>query len=450
MLHQPHIPRRTFLRGLGTAVAVPWLESALPRSAWAAAGATPAAPLRLAFLYIPNGAHMQAWTPEKEGADFRLTPTLEPLVSVREKLLVLTGLTADKARPNGDGAGDHARSAAAFLTGAQAEKTDGKGIRAGVSVDQLAAEFLGKDTRFPSLVVGCEAGRQAGDCDSGYSCAYSNNISWQSPTMPAGKEVNPRALFDRLFGSGGSAAREESRARRDQQQKSILDLVRGDARRLRRQLGKDDAHKLDEYLDGVREIERRIDQPVDDDLFVDGQMTRPSGIPTDYVKHVRLMGDLLTLAFQTNQTRVATMMLANEGSTKTYPNIGVREGHHDLSHHQNKAEKQAKIAEINRFHVKQLAYVLERLDSIREGDGTLLDNTMVVYGSGISDGNQHNHDNLPVLLAGGKNAGFSGGRHIRFPDETPLMNLYLRMLHIAGVDIGSIGDSTGELEGFDA
>jgi hypothetical protein len=442
-------PRRTFLRGLGTAVALPWLESALPRSAWAAAGAAPAAPLRMAFLYIPNGAHMEAWTPEKEGADFRLTPTLEPLAAIREKVMVLSGLTADKARPNGDGAGDHARSAAAFLTGSQAEKTDGKGIRAGISVDQLAAEWLGKESRFPSLVVGCEPGRQAGDCDSGYSCAYSNNISWQSPTMPAGKEINPRALFDRLYGSGGSSDREESRAIRDQNQKSILDLVRGDARRLRRQLGQGDAKKLDEYLQGVREIERRIDHP-GDDLFVDGKMTRPRGIPADYAKHVRLMADLLVLAFQTNQTRVATMMLANEGSVKTYPEIGVREGHHDLSHHQRREEKQRKIAEINRYHVQQLAYMLQRLDSIREGDGTLLDNTMLVYGSAISDGNRHNHDDLPILLAGGKTAGFQGGRHIRFPDETPLVNLYLRMLHIAGVDVAAIGDSTGELTGLEA
>jgi hypothetical protein len=425
------------------------LESALPRSAWSAAGAAPSAPLRLAFLYVPNGAHMQDWTPSVEGSDFEFTPTLEPLAPLREKLLVLTGLTADKARPNGDGAGDHARSAAAFLTGSQAEKTDGRGIRAGVSVDQLAAEWIGKDTRFASLAVGCENGRQAGDCDSGYSCAYSNNISWQSPTMPAGKEVNPRALFDRLFGGGGGGDREESRARRDADQKSILDLVRGDARRLRSQLARGDARKLDEYLDGVREIERRIEAPVDD-LFVDGKMTRPRGMPEDYAKHVQLMSDLLVLAFQTGQTRVATMMLANEGSVKTYPAIGVREGHHDLSHHQNREEKTRKIAKINRYHVEQLAYFLGRLDSVREGDGTLLDNTMLVYGSAISDGNRHNHDDLPILVAGGKNAGFRGGRHIRYPDETPLMNLYMRMLHIAGVDVAAVGDSTGELKGLEA
>lgn len=442
------IPRRTFLRGLGTAMALPWLPSALPRAAWAA-GASAAPPLRMAFFYIPNGAQMQNWTPEAEGAGFALPATLRPLAPFQDKLLVLTGLTADKARPNGDGAGDHARSAAAFLTGTQAEKTDGKGIRAGVSVDQLAAETLGEQTRFDSLVLGCEEGRNAGNCDSGYSCAYSNNISWRSPTTPAGREVNPRHLFDRLFGAGGSADRSQSRAKRDLEQKSILDLVRGDAQRLRRQLGGDDARKLDEYLTGVREIETRIDQPAEE-LYVDGQMARPRGVPADYARHVRLMGDLITVAFQADMSRVATMMFANEGSSKTYPTLGIREGHHDLSHHQNKTEKQEKVAQINRFHIDQLAYILGRLDAVREGDGTMLDNTMLVYGSGISDGNAHNHDNLPILLAGGGRGALSGGRHVRYPDETPLMNLYLSMLQIAGVNMHALGDSTGPLPGLKA
>lgn len=431
-------------------MALPWLETALPRSAWAAGAGAATPPIRLAFLYVPNGAHMPAWTPEVEGAAFTLPPTLEPLAAFREKLLVLSGLTADKARANGDGPGDHARSAAAFLTGTQPEKTDGKGIRAGVSVDQLAAESLGEHTRFGSLVVGCEEGQNAGNCDSGYSCAYSHNISWKSPTTPAGKETNPRQLFDRLFGAGGPVERSQSRAKRDAEQKSILDLVSGDAQRFRRRLGRDDARKLDEYLTGVREIEARIDQPASGGLFTDGHMTRPRGVPEDYAQHARLMGDLITVAFQSDLSRVATLMFANEGSRKTYSGIGIREGHHDLSHHQNKPEKQEKIARINRYHVEQLAYILGRLESVREGDGTLLDNTMLVYGSAIADGNAHNHDNLPILVAGGGRGALSGGRHVRYPGETPLMNLYLSMLQIVGVNMHAIGDSTGPLQGLNA
>jgi hypothetical protein len=256
-------------------------------------------------------------------------------------------------------------------------------------------------------------------------------------------------LFDRLFSAGGPVEKSQSRAKREAEQKSILDLVSGDAKRLRRQLGGDDAHKLDEYLSGVREIEQRLDQP-EDDLYVDGRMTRPRGIPAEYSRHVRLMGDLITVAFQSDLTRVATLMFANEGSRKTYPAIGIREGHHDLSHHQNKPEKQEKIARINRFHIDQLAYVLGRLESVREGEGTLLDNTMLVYGSGISDGNAHNHENLPVLVAGGGRGAIKGGRHVRYANETPLMNLYISMLKIAGVEMNAMGDSTGPLKGLDA
>lgn len=439
------IPRRTFLRGLGTAMALPFMESALPRSAWAAGAPAAKAPLRMAYVFIPNGAHMPAWTPEKEGADFALPATLEPLANLRGKFSVLTGLAHDTGFAHGDGAGDHARSAATFLTGVHPVKTDGKGIRAGISVDQIAAEKIGRETRFASLELGCEEGRLAGDCDSGYSCAYSNNISWRSPTTPAGKEVNPRYLFDRLFANGRVEDKTQSRAKRDLERKSILDLVEQDARRLQRQLGKDDARKLDEYLTGVREIEERIENP-EDALFVEGGMARPRGIPKDYHKHARLMGDLLTVAFQTDTTRVASWMFANEGSNKNYDAIDIDEGHHTLSHHQGEAEKQSQIAKINRYHMEQFAHFLQRLDSIREGDGTLLDNTMVVYGSGIGDGNRHNHDDLPVLFAGGAAAGFKLGHHLRYEHGTPLMNLYLTMLNTAGIDVDAVGDSTGPLE----
>jgi hypothetical protein len=441
------IERRTFLRGLGTAMALPFMESALPRSLWAAGAAPATAPLRMAFLFIPNGAHMPAWTPEKEGADFALPATLEPLAKLRDKFMVLSGLAHDTGFAHGDGAGDHARSAATFLTGVHPVKTDGKGIRAGISVDQIAAEKIGRETRFASLELGIEDGRLAGSCDSGYSCAYSNNISWRSPTAPAGKEVNPRQLFDRLFGDGREEDKTQSRAKRDLERKSILDLVQQDARGLRQRLGKDDAGKLDEYLTAVREIEARIENPREE-LFVEDGLVRPRGVPKDYAKHSRLMGDLLTLALQSDLTRVATWMFANEGSDENYKMLDISEGHHTLSHHQGEADKQEKIAKINRYHMEQFAYFLDRLNSIPEGDGTLLDNTMIVYGSGIGDGNAHNHDNLPVLLAGGgRGANFKLGRHVRYEQGTPLMNLYLTMLGAAGVDVDAVGDSTGALKG---
>jgi hypothetical protein len=440
--------RRTFLRGLGAAMALPFMESALPRSAWASAANAGKTPLRMAFLFIPNGAHMPDWTPTTEGANFVLPKTLEPLAKVQQKIQVLSGLTHANGFALGDGAGDHARSAATFLTGAHPVKTDGKGIRAGISVDQVAAEKLGKSTRFASLELGIEEGRLAGGCDSGYSCAYSNNISWRSETSPTGKETNPRQLFDRLFGGGSEEDRTQSRAKRDLERKSILDLVQQDARGLRRQLAKSDAQKLDEYLAGVREIEKRMNAP-SDELYIDDQMTRPRGTPQEYAKHSRLMGDLLAVALQTDMTRVASWMFANEGSDRSYQMIDVAEGHHSLSHHQNEADKQAKIAKINHYHMQQFAHFLERLDSVREGNGTLLDNTMIVYGSGLGDGNRHNHDDLPIILAGGASAGLVGGRHLKYENGTPLMNLYLKMLHAADVKVDAVGDSTGQLDRLD-
>jgi hypothetical protein len=448
MTQFPSMQRRTFLRGLGAAMALPFMESALPRSAWASAANAGKAPLRMAFLFIPNGAHMPDWTPTTEGANFVLPKTLEPLAKVQQKIQVLSGLTHANGFALGDGAGDHARSAATFLTGAHPVKTDGKGIKAGISVDQVAAEKLGKTTRFASLELGIEEGRLAGGCDSGYSCAYSNNISWRSETSPTGKETNPRQLFDRLFGGGSEDDRTQSRAKRDLERKSILDLVQQDASGLRRKLAKNDAQKLDEYLAGVREIERRLDSP-SDELYIDDRMTRPRGTPQEYAKHSRLMGDLLAVALQTDMTRVASWMFANEGSDRSYQMIDVAEGHHSLSHHQNEAEKQAKIAKINHYHMQQFAHFLERLDAVREGDGTLLDNTMIVYGSGISDGNAHNHDDLPIILAGGASAGLVGGRHLRYENGTPLMNLYLKMLHAADVQVDAVGDSTGQLDRID-
>ncbi|MEM9657382.1 MAG: DUF1552 domain-containing protein [Planctomycetota bacterium] len=436
--------RRQFLRGVGASVALPFLPSAMPKALWASGSTSEKPPVRLAFMYAPNGAHMPDWTPSGGGEALQLPPTLEPLNAVREQVLVLSGLALDAGRAHGDGAGDHARSASTFLTGAHPVKTDGKGIRVGVSVDQIAAQHLADRTRFASLQLGSEKGRNAGSCDSGYSCAYSNNISWRTATTPAGKEVDPSQVFDRLFGGADEREVAQSRAKRAAEKQSILDVVLADARRLDRRLSGADRLKLAEYLDGVREVERRIDQNGGDSAEAGG-LVRPNGIPAEYHEHVRLLGDLMTLAFQTDATRVCTLMFGNAGSNRTYPQIGVKEGHHSLSHHQNRPEKQSKIAKINRFHVEQLAYLLGRLAETVDGEGSLLDNTLLVYGSGLGDGNRHNHHDLPILLAGGGGGAVAGGRHVRYPRDTPLMNLYVRMLRIAGIRIEAAGDSTGPL-----
>jgi hypothetical protein len=441
------VSRRTVLKGLGISLALPSLESALPRLGLAAEGvAAVAPPRRMACIFVPNGVNVPQWRPSAYGYGFRLSPTLEPLAPVQDDLLVFSGLTHDKGRANGDGPGDHARSASVFLTGAQPRKTAGSNIRSGISVDQMAAQSIGKQTRFPSLELGCEGGRSAGNCDSGYSCAYSSNISWAGDASPMGKEINPRLAFERLFGNGNVSAEERSRAEREALRRSILDYVADDAKKLQKQLGGTDQRKLDEYLNGVREIERRIEhaqsETVGSDL-VDYRM--PSGIPQDYAEHLRLMCDMLVLAFQTDSTRVATLMFADAGSNRSYRQIEVPEGHHDLSHHGGDAQKLEKIRQINRFHVTQLAYLLQKLKAIPEADGTLLDNCMILYGSGLGDGNRHNHDDLPVLLAGRGGGTIDSGRHVQVAPETPMCNLFLSMLDRMGVEAPFIGDSTGRV-----
>ena len=432
------LSRRTVLRGLGTALALPWLEALAP-----AAGQT--LPLRLAFLYVPNGIHMADWTPKTEGPGFELPWTLQPLAPVKDDLLVLTGLTADKARAHGDGGGDHARALAAFLTGCQPRKTDGTAIRAGTSVDQVAAARIGDQTRLSSLEIGCDRSAMAGNCDSGYSCVYSSTISWRSATTPVPKEVNPRLVYDRLF----SITSDASRALRNLKRRSVLDLVREDAGSLRAKLGAPDQRKLDEYLSSIREIEQRLERSSHLPEVKRPDYPRPTGVPAGYEEHIRILCDLLVLAFQADLTRICTFVLANEGSNRPYPFAGVPEGHHDLSHHGNDPKKQAKIRTINRFHVTQLAYLLEKLKAIPEGHGTLLGRCMIVYGSGNSDGNQHNHDNLPILLAGKGGGTLRTGRHLRYPRETPLNNLWLAMLDRLGVKVPSLGDSTGRLTGLE-
>jgi hypothetical protein len=448
------VSRRSVLRGLGTAIALPWLEATsaaadLAARAQASATGSPVGPLRMAFFYVPNGVHIPSWTPEAIGPGFELPATLEPLAPFRDKLTVLTGLAQQNGFSLGDGPGDHARALGSFLTGAHPLKTDGANIRAGISVDQVAAEKVGHLTRFRSLELGIDRGAQAGGCDSGYSCAYSSNIAWRSETTPVAKEVNPRLVFDRLFAGNNKDESAAARAKRELYHKSILDFVNDDASGLVRRLGSTDRRKLEEYLTCVRELEVRISRAEQGTKVDLNGVARPEGIPEDYREHVRLMFDLMVLAFQGDVTRISTFMYANEGSTKSYSFIGVPEGHHDLSHHGGNPEKHEKLKKINRFHVEQFAYLLSRLESIREGDASLLDRSMLVYGSGLSDGNRHNHNNLPVFLVGNGGGTIQAGRHIKLESQTPLNNLYLSILDRMGTPIEELGDSTGRLKEID-
>ncbi len=436
------VDRRTVLKGLGAAVALPWLEAMGPVTAWADSSPGTKVPNRMAFLYVPNGANMADWTPKADGPLGELPAILQPLNGLKSDFSVLTGLTADKARAHGDGGGDHARALSAFLTGCQPRKTDGTDIRAGVSVDQVAAGRIGDATRLPSLEIGGEAGAMAGNCDSGYSCVYSSTMSWRSATQPLPKEVNPKLVFERLFGSGGAA----ERARRDARRKSVLDFVREDSADLKGRLGATDQRKLDEYFSALRDVEVRIAKAQKLPPVKAPDMKAPTAIPAKYEEHLQLLSDLLVLAFQADVTRVCTFVFANEGSNKPYPFAGVSEGHHDLSHHGNDAKKKAKIRDINTFHVKQLAYLLNKLKATKEGNGTLLDNCMIAYGSGNSDGNAHNHEDLPILLAGGGCGTLKQGRHVRYAKETPVNNLWLSMLDRMYVMLASLGDSTGTLQ----
>ena len=440
------LSRRTLLRGLGTAVALPMLDAMIPRATFGAnaAAAAAKAPTRVAWVYVPNGVNIADWNPIGVGADYEMPKTLALLKEYRDDFLVLSGLTQNGARPLGDGAGDHARALAAFLTGCHPRKTGGADIKIGISVDQVAAEQVGRKTRFGSLELGCEAGQQAGSCDSGYSCAYSSNISWKTESTPVAKEINPRLVFERLFAGGPGNESDQARARRDRYQKSVLDFVRDDADRLERQLGRTDRRKLDEYLTSVRELEQRITR-VETAPPPKPDMKRPDGIPKEFAEHVRLMFDLMALAFQTDVTRVATFVMANEGSNRSYPSIGVSDGHHEMSHHGGDKTKLEKIAKINRFHMTEFARFIGKLKEAKEPGGTVLDNSMIVYGSCIGDGDRHNHDELPILLVGHGSGTLKSGRHVRFPKDTPHNNLWLSMLDRIDVKTQKLGDSTGRL-----
>jgi len=403
--------------------------------------------LRLGFVYVPNGIIMDRWRPAGEGTGFAFAPIMKPLEPFRENLLVLSGLAQVNGRALGDGSGDHARAGATWLTGVHPKKTEGADIRAGISADQIAARELGKITQLGSLEIGLEAPTLAGSCDTGYSCAYTNTISWRSPTTPNPMEVNPRAVFERLFGEADStdpAARLASL----NEQRSILDYVAADVSRLKGGLGTSDSRKLTEYLEAIRDIERRIQKAEEQSATMKlPEMERPSSIPEEFEEHARLMMDLMVIAYQTDMTRVVSCMLAREGSNRSYRSIGVPDGHHSVTHHQNDPEKVDKTAKINHLHAQTFAYLLQKMRSTPDGDGTLLDHSMILYGSSISDGNAHTHDNLPIVLAGGACGQIKGGRHVLFPKETPMNNLLLTMLSKGGVHTtGQLGDSNGFLD----
>lgn len=450
MVTRKHLSRRTLLRGLGTAIALPALDAMTPAFA-APARVAQQSPTRAMFMYVPNGVIMEEWTPKTGGKAYEFSSVLKPLEPFRDKLNVLTGLTHNTGRALGDGPGDHARAASSFLTGVHPKKTAAPDISLGVSVDQIAAQQIGNRTRIPSLELTLEAGRQAGNCDSGYSCAYSNNISWRSATTPNPPETNPRVIFERLFGTGDPTETAAVRAKRERYNKSILDFVMEDTQALKSELGGSDKKKLDEYLTAVREIETRISNAeklasnsVDLSVLSPG-FQKPMGIPVDYAEHAKLVFDLMILGVQSDQTRIMTLMLAREGSNRAYREIGVSESHHGLTHHKGNAEHIEKIRQINKYHIEQLAYLLKRLDSIQEGDGTLLDHSMIVYGSGLSDGNKHTHHDLPVVMAGSGKRQIRTGRHVMYPYETPMSNMFVTMLEIMGVRTEGMGDATGRL-----
>lgn len=451
------LTRRTFLRGLGASLALPALESLRPATAAAAAAtggvlppATTAtgAPLRMAFVYFPNGAIQPNWWPQGEGADFKLGKTLSSLEPLRHEIQVLGGLDHVNATPGPDGAGDHARASGTFLTGVRVRKTAGSDILAGASIDQLVARQVGHVTRFASLELTCDAVRKSGNCDSGYSCAYQYNLSWSTPTTPVAPEPNPRQVFERLFGAGSHGERAQSLALRRQQQRSILDFVLEDARTLQRQLTQRDRDKLDQYLTHMREIEQRIESAERFPNTPDPQVDAPTGIPASYQEHIALMFDMMALAFQTDSTRVATFLLANEGSNRAFPELEIPEGHHYLTHHQNKQAMIDKVAEIDAWYVAQFAKFLTKLEQTRDLDGhSILHNSMIVYGSGNSDGNRHTHVNLPIVMAGSGGGALTAGRYARF-GGVPMSNLLLSMADRMGATgIGRLGDSTGRLAG---
>jgi hypothetical protein len=449
------------LRGFGVAIALPALEAMLPKAAFGAvtAPAIPG-PKRLAWLYVPNGVDMSSWKPATVGADYALTPTLQPLAAFKDRMMVVSGLVCEKANANGDGPGDHARAQAAYLTGVQPRKSEGANIHLGISADQAAADKIGYLTRFPSLEMGLEEGAQFGRCDSGYSCAYQHNLSWRNDTTPVPKDCIPQSVFDRMFGNSDPNETAEAKARRQEKRKSVLDFALSDAKSLSSKVSASDKRKIDEYLNSVREIELRLSKAAASSEIKppDGAQRPPAfdlkggtkklGVSTsssNYDMHLPLMIDMMVLAFQADLTRVITLPFADEESNQTYPWADAPVPHHGTSHHMGDPAKIAMLAKINLYHMKHVATLLQKLDKIQEGNGSVLDNSLIAYGSGNSDGQRHNHDDLPLLLLGKAGGAIRTGRHVQYDNKTPITNMWLSMLQAVGVNRDSLGDSTGKL-----
>ena len=439
MITRKVLDRRTVLRGLGTAMALPLMEAMLPN---AHAAEISARPKRLQVFYTPNGMIMKSFTPEKEGRDFQFSPTLAPLEPFRDQLTVITGLAHYNASALGDGPGSHGRSCGAYLTGAHPKRTEGSDLQCGVSMDQIVAGHFAQATELASLELGIDPPSLMGSCDVGYSCTYTNTLSWRSPTVALPVTVNPRDVFERLFGDG-DALDEKSRMAQLKRKSSILDFVRDEAARVSTRLGANDRRKMDEYLESIRDVERRIQKASQNNIGVDSTgLTRPAGIPDSFEDHARMMIDLQVLAMQADLTRVCSFMLGRELSNRTYPNAGIPDAHHMLSHHGGDPEKIAKLARINKLHMQQFAYYLERMKATKDGEGTLLDSTLVLAGSSLGEPNEHDNMNLPVIVAGGA---VPGNRHLVVPKHTPMCNLMLAMIHALGIEHAQLGDSTGPL-----
>ena len=439
-----HLPRRTVLRGLGATLALPLLDAMVP--ALTAQSRTAAAPVkRFGVFYVPNGMSMPYWYPKTEGPLDQLPPTMQSLQALKDRVLICGGLDDEPANLVKGASGDHARSAGTFLTCVPFKMTAGADVSNAVSVDQIAARELSKETQLASLELGIESNAMIGTCDGGASCAYTNTIAWRTPTSPLPIENDPRAVFERMFGTSGSTDPEVrlARMRRD---RSILDLVGAELDGLERLVGSGDQLKLAEYFEALRDVERRIQMAEQQNTRELPVVDQPVGVPSDYAEHAKLMMDLLALAYQTDLTRISTFMLAREVSGHAYPEIGVSDSHHPLSHHQDEAPKLERLHKINEYHFQQFAYLVAKLDALQEGDGSMLDSTLFLYGTGISDSNTHFHDDLPIALVGGKNAGIKGGRYIRYPADTPLGNLHVTILEMLGVPVEAFGDSTGRLD----
>lgn len=438
-----HLARRTLLKGAGAVLGLPFLDAMVPAMA---AAATTQYPNRLFFTYIPIGAIMDEWFPTGGEKNFQFKRILQPLTPFREDITVIGGLDHLTGNALGDGGGDHARAGACYLTGVHPKKTSGADIHAGVSVDQIIAAHHGSKTKFGSIELGCDDSRTVGACDSGYSCAYQNSVSWRTPNSPMPPETNPRTVFERMFGTEDLSMPVEARARQTAARKSILDFVSEDTQKLQGNLGAADRHKIDEYLYAVREIEQRIEKAQHEQREFTPSIEKPAGVPVLFADYLKLMFDIQVLAMQADLTRTSTFMFGREGSQRTYDEIGISEAHHPLTHHRGDKDSIEKVTQINTFHAKQFAYFVQRLKETKEGDGTLLDHSMVVYGSGIADGSQHSHDNLPILIAGRGNGALQPGRFLKYPKGTPATNLWLTLLDRMDVHPESIGDSTGRLE----